>query len=268
VLLAHLGHGRFVEALATDARWALRPHDAEGAVRSQFGGEPLLPRGHQWPAHAGKPLAFVGQLDLAELRAAFARFDAYRADPHERWVGPPEGLLSFFVSDALWEHPADLATARVSFFPAHAELVATRLPEKLEAHHRYRARPVGFVAYESPRREAIPVDEEEALEALAQIQSYLDRDRTHVLGHADIVQHPMEETCERIARGLSLTETLHGALAEEVRGAATRWQLLLQVGEPTEDMAWGDAGLLHFWITGEDLAAGRFDGVVALLEQL
>src|SRR5688572_22849831 len=39
------------------------------AVDCRLGGLPLLPAGAEWPHRGGRPLAFIGQLDLAELEA-------------------------------------------------------------------------------------------------------------------------------------------------------------------------------------------------------
>lgn len=267
VLLTHLGHGAHVEAIAEQARWALRPETTEGTGRSQLGGEPLLPRGHDWPTHGTAPLAFVAQLELAELRAALARDDDYRTDRHARWVGPPEGLLSFFVSDAIWEHPEDPSNGQVLFFPGESELVRAPFPGALADGDRYRSRAVRFVAYEDPPIETIPVDDEEGRAALGEVRAYLGgAEETQVHGHASIIQVGMEERCEQIARGLSTDRPLAGPLADEVRAGSTRWRLLLQVGEPSLGMSWGDGGLLYFWITLEDLQAGRFDRVIALVE--
>ena len=41
-----------------------------GEGRSKLGGSPSLENAISWPLRNGKPLAFLGELDLAELRAA------------------------------------------------------------------------------------------------------------------------------------------------------------------------------------------------------
>ena len=54
--------------------------------RTKIGGEPDLPEGQAWPAYRdGKPLAFLAQVNLAEL-----------PDGVDRGGLPARGLLSFF----------------------------------------------------------------------------------------------------------------------------------------------------------------------------
>lgn len=58
-----------------------------GATR--LGGAPDLPAGQDWPKGGAGLLSFLGQLDLADIRARTGSTEL-----------PPEGLLSIFVEDA------------------------------------------------------------------------------------------------------------------------------------------------------------------------
>ncbi len=64
-------------------RWAPR---ARGT--SRLGGAPDLPAGVRWPRCAGRPMAFLGQLRLADAAAGGAAAAGL----------PPTGLLSFFAA--------------------------------------------------------------------------------------------------------------------------------------------------------------------------
>jgi uncharacterized protein YwqG len=52
---------------------------------------------------------------------------------------------------------------------------------------------------------------------------------------------------------------------EGLRAGATDWRLLLQI-DSNDDMMWGDAGMIYFWIPTASLRAGRFDDVWAILQ--
>src|SRR5262249_28452161 len=90
-LIAWHGLGRRcseIERLARPALLLKTKRTAEGKLapgRSKIGGRPDLPDGLSWPAHRGKPLAFLAQVNLAELQGA--------ASPEEL---PRTGMLWFF----------------------------------------------------------------------------------------------------------------------------------------------------------------------------
>lgn len=256
-LLAHLGQGAWVEQLASEARWALRVEATDSDVRSQFGGEPLLPAAFEWPTHDGEPLGFLGQLDLSEVSAALPE-----------WPGPKEGLLSFFGGEALWSEEVGAPTA-ARVVHVVGEPARTAVPKKVQQAWRFEARKVAFVRFEDPPIELVPIDEAEAFEAVADVRELLGSGATgatRVLGHADPIQERMELPCELASRGLPPTTPLDDERGDEIRRQADRWRLLLQLDEGAPGMRWGDAGLVYFWIRDEDLAAGRFERARAVIQ--
>lgn len=81
------------------AQPALQLSTAASPGFSKLGGRPKLPRGLKWPYWRERPLSFLAQLDLAELKVAATRPDF-----------PPEGRLYFFYpawwSDNKWGQPS------------------------------------------------------------------------------------------------------------------------------------------------------------------
>src|SRR5205807_1135058 len=102
---------------------------------SRIGGDPDLPKGTPWPMHAGKPLSFVAQFDLAEVARAGK-------------VGlPKKGLLSFFVSedlDAYLEKSAVLHVEAKKLDPTPRPANFRRMDDGKAVNKAYRARGVSF----------------------------------------------------------------------------------------------------------------------------
>lgn len=60
-------------------------------VRSRFGGSPDLPSAMKWPEHHLGPYAFLGQIDFAEVAAAYG---GSKSEPFAELGFPPDGLVS------------------------------------------------------------------------------------------------------------------------------------------------------------------------------
>lgn len=74
---------------------SLAPEDYAEVGHSRFGGEPDLPVSFQWPLDEGAPMAFLGQINLAELEAGFES------------ALPSHGWLYFFLGrdQEMWALP-------------------------------------------------------------------------------------------------------------------------------------------------------------------
>src|SRR5262249_3660385 len=101
-MIDHFGFARRraqIEALVEPALLLTTTEAKESTVplgASKVGGRPDLPAGANWPLHSsGKPLAFLGQIDLAAATAVAALPGLPRA-----------GLLQFF-SVFGWQIPSD-----------------------------------------------------------------------------------------------------------------------------------------------------------------
>jgi hypothetical protein len=248
-LLAAEGLGAHVAALAPHVRPAVRvttqKTDTLPPGTSHFGGRPDLPEDLVWPRVDGRPLAFLAQIDLA---------DVARVQP----AGPLRAGHLWFFYDAKeqpWGFDASHAGgSRVLFRGPGTVLQPSAAPP--DATETFPLCALTFEAYEDPPgldNETPPIPLEEAAdEAYRAIRSFLSSGiggTAHkLLGHADPIQGPMEPECIRLA-------------------GAGDWTLLLQLeSDDTAGMSWGDLGRLYFWIRRTDLAAGRFDRIWTLLQ--
>jgi hypothetical protein len=248
-LLAAEGLGAHVGALAPHVRPAVRvtaqKADALPAGTSHFGGRPDLPDDLVWPRVDGRPLAFLAQIDLA---------DVARVQPGGPLIS---GHLWFFydAKEQPWGFDASHAGgSRVSFRAQGTELRPSPAPP--DADKTFPLCALTFEAYEDVPgldTEPPPIQlEEAASETYRAIRGFLSSGiggTAHkLLGHADPIQGPMEPECSRVA-------------------GTGDWTLLLQLeSDDTAGMSWGDLGRLYFWIRTTDLAAGRFDRIWTLLQ--
>jgi hypothetical protein len=248
-LLAGEGLGAHVGALEPHVRPAVRlttrKVDTVPAGASRLGGRPDLPDDLVWPRRDGRPLAFLAQIDLA---------DVARVQPD----GPAAAGHLWFFYDAKeepWGFDASHAGgSRVLFRPSGTALRPSAAPEDLAETFPLCA--LGFEAYEDPPdlddMEPPAAMDEAASEKYGAVREFLSSGTggtAHkLLGHADRVQGPMEPECERLA-------------------GAGKWRLLLQLeSDHTAGMMWSDMGRLYFWIRDEDLQAGRYDHTWTVLQ--
>ena len=119
---AGLGHrvDEFAPLIRDTIKLTVLPPDdaATSAPTSRLAGKPELPLGTDWPRAEGEPLAFVGQLALAEI----APFDV-----HSKL--PSEGLLSIFAGDPLDPNGVPAPHARVIHTDASTEVQLTEPPQ-------------------------------------------------------------------------------------------------------------------------------------------
>ena len=202
---------------------------------SRLGGNPDLASGTPWPQVDGRPLAFVAQLDLAELAPLGC------APPL-----PADGLLSLFVL------PADIGFANtfaLRYAPAGTQLAPAQPPAALADGDRFAAlalRPARELSLPPPTAFAVQRLELSDTETAAytEIVSHADQPLHRVLGHPALIQ-----SCDPRDDDAELT-------------------LLLQVDtEDTNDMDWGDCGRLYVWIAADDLAAQHFEHATMHFDQ-
>lgn len=272
---------------------------------SKLGGLPNLPSGLVWPFWRDRPLSFVAQLDLAELKAAETRPDF-----------PAEGRLYFFFPDYYdheWEQPwgskpEHAGSARVFYSLAEAgpEIQPPEELGRLKGSHYLSddcgiyderflmARPM--LSYPPPdyltgfRRVTGEMSEAEFKHVLDPLnKAYEQQCARYFSGNWPMLRHqlggfPIPEQfddmaleCQLAANGFS-SGGKNQPSPEEFRrlaqGAAD-WQLLLQLdsdpGDPRHSkkndyMAWGSEGLIYFWIRKQDLANRDFSRVWAILQ--
>jgi uncharacterized protein YwqG len=224
------------------------------SVFSRIGGLPQLPESCPWPADDdGKPLAFLCQIDLAELPDL------------GRELGFPEaGALFFFYcqDQSVWGFdPKDFPKWRVIYLQDVPSVASPRSPPGgLLAESVYGSAPLGFstTVTRSPDEDEREDDHDG------------DAMRHMMGGYPDAIQNPdMEEECALVSSGIYLggPEGYQSAEAQAIRQRPNDWMLLLQL-DSDEDagMMWGDCGRLYFWIRKSDLMKKDFSRVWMILQ--
>ena len=193
---------------------------------SKLGGVPDLPADVEWPHHEGRPLAFVGQIDLAEV----AGLDLDH-------VLPDSGLLSFFVMDLLGPYDTDhyLQVGRVLHFEPDRDLAraGSRIPELIDPFLPCRLHFHSLLKLRSP---------------------------SHPRTTSDLTG-PEQERYDAIWATVDPTHQLLGP--RDCRWEAERDPddvLLYQcVSDPHPDAAWGDNDDLYFYIPAKALRQRDFN---------
>lgn len=222
-----------------------------GDGRSRLGGTPDMDVA--WPRYEGRPLSFVAQLDLSEIRSAGG----------PEWL-PADGRLLFFyeLERGSWgSEAADLGSAVV--IHQAGVLTAALEPDDLPDDATFPAYPVTSTqAVSTPTEERLGIDwrslNPASARALEQALENLSpaRPAHQIGGYPSPVQSDMMEVeCQDIGKRLGQ------------RGDVGDWRLLLQL-DTDEDagMMWCDMGTLYFWIRQQDARAGDFSRIWAILQ--
>ncbi|MEU8510507.1 DUF1963 domain-containing protein [Kitasatospora sp. NPDC048722] len=203
---------------------------ATGPAVGLLGGPAALPADVEWPRHGEHPMQFLAQLDCAGLA------EAHRTTgPGGPWPLPADGLLLFFHDDLFSDYAGN--GCRVLHVPAGA-------PPRPEPADRGDFAPLAAVplranwalsapSYQDRELEDLfPDDFMVALDLASDFRDHLPGPDVRVLGWCD-------------------TDT----------GRHEGHRPLLQVEASAAGADWGETVNVSFWITDEDLAAGRFDRV-------
>ncbi len=253
--------------------------DGAHQTRSKIGGRPSVPKGFQWPYYEGesfenvtenRPLAFLAEIHLSEA----AEYDT-------EGLLPSTGVLSFFyeLETQKWGFdPKDMGCSRVYYFEHEEELSEVQFPEELHEDFKLPEFRLSFERNVSlPSYADYPDDEEdfdwddfnELREAYGCPSE--DCDVTRLLGYPDVIQNPMEEQCEIVARGYydGGGRQVPEELEDEICRASKDWTLLFQMGTVEHgdfELMFGDCGHIYFWIRKQDLAERNFDQAWLILQ--
>ena len=270
---------------------ALQLVAGEGPGFTKFGGCPDVPPGFAWPLRAEReasgygspfgvlwakitrrerpkeperPLAFVAQIDLAEV--------AKHRQPDFSDC-PSHGALYFFFNEdeCPWGvHPPIVTTNswRVVYIEdsdAVRPLPAPSGPGK--PPHVYQERFLSLRPFTSwpldPESDAAldkaNLNEGEQEEYGEFTNTAFEGKPAHQLfGFAEPVQdNAMEAECR--------SDAFRDSTAKEAANSRDRWRLLLQI-DSDDHFCWGDAGKLYFWIREEDLRRRCFDRVWLIMQ--
>lgn len=259
-----------VASAAPSVRIRLRqPDTAIGA--SRFGGRPDLPSDFTWPRNNGKPLAFLSQINFAEI-----------PDGPDRAALPARGSLVLFYDlyEGPWGYdPNHLGGWRVAVFPADAALERRPFPADLRAEWGYGQRGLSFewewllpapelAEFPARIRERINTDDQtaEAWRALWNDVLECGVNQHRLLGYPQPNQSDMRLECQLVTHGLYCGNSsgYDSAEAKALASGAKEWRLLLQIDTDDSDEAvpgwsWGDAGRLYYLVRDSDLRRGVLD---------
>ncbi len=242
----------------------LSPNTALELGKSKFGGLPDLPTHIAWfREDNGKPLSFVGQLNLSELSGALGSGSL-----------PEKGMLYFFYSaeqEAWGFDPKDSDKFKVFYAPDGTELVKKSGPDDLENYHNYL--PCGLTfseAYSLPNWERAFAthrftDFEKEVYMLVEYPEINHK----LFGYSNAVQGEMELECQLVTNGINCGDPsgYSDPRAHALEKGKEDWILLLQVdSDEKTGMMWGDSGRLYFWIRQQDLEQLHFDKAWCILQ--
>ena len=230
----------------------LETHQAITVGDCKIGGMPDLPVNIEWPHAHGKPLAFIAQINLAEIHALDTEAQL-----------PPSGWLYFFY-DAVNEHwgdvPDDYWHFAVRYFDgAVTELYPAEPPENLASENQFLSAATSFQPQTTFPDESslawpkVGMTRKQWM-ALGELEEHVYEMNSgrynQLLGHSTNLQDGMERLCTRMAKQFF-----------EADGTPNEWVLLLQLDSNDKEcgMMWGDCGVLYFWIRQQDLQQRRFE---------
>lgn len=241
--------------------------DDTGTAWSHIGGLPMLPLEFEWPAWVTGPMAFVAQINLAEIPSL---------RPEGLEALPTTGALYFFVDqEPIKEEPNPTIGVgwKVLFTPEAPITPPVEAPEALATDARYPELPVYFRPISTlPSIERLGIDGCDLADgAFDQIDALteapFESQPMHQIGGypATIQDDWMELESQRgidFVAGqtlLPLDDDENDALLDQARQT---WRLLLQIdSDPRTNMMWDDGGILYFWIREADLTNKDFSKV-------
>lgn len=244
--------------------------EEEASARTRIGGLPDLPDVAMWPHFEGAPLAFLAQLDLAELAAL-----------HPESPLPKSGLLSFFYDSEgqpRGYNESDRDHWRILYFrdPFQPALLED-YPEGLAEESRHPAAPVFVENGESLPDVLIdtlleghgPLKCAMIENMFDQYQQFYEGAAHQILGFPYTIDGHPGRDCQLAAKGLPAgpeTDEDDPRVAE-LEAGADQWRLLLQIdSDGRAGMMWGHMGTLYFMIREADLAAGHFEKAWVILQ--
>ena len=236
------------DQIVAAARTCWRGQVTKEVQASYLGGLPRVDAGFDWPKNHGRPLQFAAQISCPQSGLTTER----------------SGFLLFFCDGYHWGYSAnDKGHAVVLYQQGEQVFTADKLPQgevtslfglwKRKA--KPRVHPQLFLAMHESRsyppweRKLISFQDEIEAEAYHEFSEGFE-EAVQVGGYpAAIKADAMEAECARLTQF----------------GTADDWQLLLQVNS-TDQITWGDAGSLYWFILKDDLAAWRFDRVWMIMQ--
>lgn len=220
-----------------------------------------------WPQSNGRPMAFLAQIDLAEIAQ----------EMHYEWLND-KGLLLFFydILEMPWGFdPKDRGKWQV-LFQENPDAFA-ELPEGLDEIAKIKE---AFIS--GKRMDILPDCDDPVVEGLQltaqEIDLYCDLNSDEanaqplhqVGGFPSPVQGgDMALQCQLAANGIDIGDS-RGCQSDQARAlqkGSQAWRLLLQFDSDDDlDVIWGDAGMLYFWVEKDQAKNNRFENCWLILQ--
>jgi uncharacterized protein YwqG len=234
---------------------------------SKIGGCPHLPPDFVWPKFENNPLAFLAQLNLADV----ARYDFSKQLPES-------GMLYFFHEGGIdvWGFdPKDRDGFRVIHYDGDiSKLKITPLPN-LKSKHEYLAFKPCRLTFENAK--SYPYGEylemlnptpsgdnksffDEGFDDI--VEEYSNETSPHhmLFGYPNLIQNEIFLEAQFASNGFDYDDPR----AEDLKKGVSDWTLLFQIDtDENAEMMWGDCGMIYFVIKKDDLKRRNFDAVWA-----
>jgi len=229
---------------------------------SKIGGQPDLPKGYKWPSSKGVYHSFLAQINLKQL-----------PDSELSGLLPKEGILYFFYDSSMsrWiKEDETIETHEVIYTASTTDLQTLKYPKKLGEEYRYSESKVNITEMDSypPYDHDVFYEMNLSDQAFDEYYDFLDSVNPEpsihkMFGYADNIQGDMRLSCVLDELGLEWSDyrELNKDEKEKLYTMQDDWLLLYQQ-DSTDEMMFGDDGMVYYWIKEEDLRDRRFDKVV------
>ena len=257
-------------AVRLSSRRLVQPSDIPVGT-SRLGGMPDLAPGFNWPYWRDRPLAFLGQVNLADV----AQYPFCSGLPHL-------GVLAFFYDreqEAWGFDPKDRGSWLVHFEPNPALLQRCTHPGTAPSAAAYPACTLALSEVQTrPGADSrtvadlglTPAELDMYSQVLEQIHDQMPHGTEHqLLGHPSPIQGDMQLECQLVSSGLYCGDPSGYAdpRVQALEAGAGRWQLLMQIDtDDSIEMMWGDCGRLYFWLTDDALRRRAFEECWMILQ--
>jgi uncharacterized protein YwqG len=254
-----------VANLATPAVRLVKTTDHK---KSKIGGKPITTTvDFSWPHSNAKPMAFLVQLDLAEITSA-NEFD---------WL-PTDGSLLFFydLEEMVWGFdPKDRDKWQV-IYQSEAK-VEIEFPQDMAQDSKIseiylKAQRENVLPHEDcPEIERLDLSDEE-VDAYCEFKdSFADLIPLHQVGGfpAPVQNNTMELECQLASNGVYVgdPEGYQSKEAKQLESGAKDWRLLFQFDSDDDiGVMWGDCGMLYFWVREQEARDKNFENAWLILQ--
>ncbi|MGL6159903.1 YwqG family protein [Microbulbifer sp.] len=234
--------------------------------KSKFGGKPFADRNNfEWPRSNGKPMAFLAQIDLAEISSVH----------HYEWLADKGSILFFYdVIEMPWGFdPKDRGAWTVLY---HSEPDGY-VEYPLDLHDECKIKEI-FIEpvlvqvlpnYDDPSVERLGLSDEE-------VDAYIDLDDgddepSHQMGGfpSPVQGNHMDLESQLASNGVYVggPEGYKSEEAKKLESGAKDWKLLFQFDSDDDlDVMWGDCGMIYFWVQEQKSKINQFDNSWLILQ--